>query len=553
MLWGMESTGVTYETERIDHLGIVAGICQQIHLIEVIDESLPTPSGRKVSCGQATQAMVLNALGLSGRALYLMPEYLHNKPVDLLIGGGLEAADFNDDTLGRALDELQQAGVTEMFALVATEAIQVFEVESEYVHLDTSSFSLHGQYESAVAQRAVETVGAVEVRHGYSKAHRPDLKQVVVTLITSQASALPLWLEVLDGNRSDKQSFAETVQTYCRQLEGDTPPWFVMDSAAYSRENLTTWGETGWITRVPETLKEAQHVLTAVATEEMEAAGNGYRIFALGNTYADIHQRWLLVYSQPAYERESRQLDKRVVRAQAAAEKGWRALQQTSFQCQADAQAALTSFNESLTWHQAEGQVVPLQKYAHPGRPAQDAVARIVGWQVKGQLNVKHATIEEKRQWLGRFIVATNVLDEGVLPDATLLNCYKEQSSAVERGFRFLKDPMFFADGLFLKSPARIMALIMIMGLALLIYALAERQLRQQLQAQGETIPDQKGQPTQTPTMRRVAQIFEGIDVLLIRLDDQVVARQVLNLTEVRLQIIRLFGPMVQNCYLVDS
>ena len=48
---------------------------------------------------------------------------------------------------------------------------------------------------------------AVEIRHGYSKEHRPDLKQVVVTLITSQASALPLWLEVLDGNSSDKESF----------------------------------------------------------------------------------------------------------------------------------------------------------------------------------------------------------------------------------------------------------------------------------------------------------------------------------------------------------
>jgi transposase len=399
----------------------------------------------------------------------------------------------------------------------------------------------------------VEAYGALEIRHGYSKEQRPDLKQVVVTLITSQASALPLWLEVLDGNRSDKQSFHDTVQAYCRQLEGDTPPWFVMDSAAYSQENLTAWGETGWITRVPETLKEAKHVLTVATTEEMEAAGHGYRIFPLGNTYADIHQRWLLVYSQQAYMRESRRLDKRVVRAQAAAEKAWRSLGQTTFQCAADAQAALAYFNESLAWHQVEGQVVPLQKYAQPGRPAKDAVARIVGWQVQGQLSVKHATIEESRQWLGRFIVASNVLDETVLPDATLLNCYKEQSSAVERGFRFLKDPMFFADSLFLKSPARIMAMIMIMGLALLIYALAERQLRRQLQAQGETIPDQKGQPTQTPTMRRIAQMFEGIDVLLIRLEGQIVARQVLNLTEVRLQIIRLFGPEVQNCYFVDS
>jgi len=123
----------------------------------------------------------------------------------------------------------------------------------------------------------------------------------------------------------------------------------------------------------------------------------------------------------------------------------------------------------------------------------------------------------------------------------------------VERGFRFLKDPMFFANSLFLKSPARIMAMIMVMGLALLIYALAERQLRQQLAACEETIPDQKGQPTQTPTMHRVAQIFEGIDILTIRFDNQIVSRRVINLSPLKRQIIHLLGPQVENCYLVET
>jgi hypothetical protein len=90
MLWGMEPIAYEYQTERLDHLGIVAGICKQINLISIIDGFLATPSGRKVSCGQATQAMVLNALGLSGRALYLMPEYMKNKPVELLVGEGLQ-------------------------------------------------------------------------------------------------------------------------------------------------------------------------------------------------------------------------------------------------------------------------------------------------------------------------------------------------------------------------------------------------------------------------------------------------------------------------------
>jgi transposase len=548
----METPKLDYTTERIDHLGIVAGICKQINLIQIVDESVIIPTGRKVSCGQAVQAMVLNALGLTGRALYLMPEYMRNKPVDLLIGAGLVADDFNDDTLGRALDEVHQVGVTELFGWIAQEAVAVFEVESGYAHLDTSSFSLHGQYDSEVAQKAVDDDGAVEVRHGYSKEHRPDLKQVVVSLITSQASALPLWLEVLDGNSSDKESFPRTIQAYCRHLQEGKPPWFVMDSAGYSQETITAWHEIGWVSRVPETIGEAKAMLRAVEIETMEDVGDGYRVCPLCNTYGEVRQRWLVVYSHQAYQREAKRLAKRIDRAEEAAEKTWRGLQQTTFQCQADALAAAERLGEELAWHRPQAQATALKKYAKPGRPAKDAVPRIVGWQVKGPLQVKEEVVEEKRRKLGRFLVATNVLDEKELSHESLLSTYKEQGTGVERGFRFLKDPLFFADSLFLKSPARIMAMIMIMGLALLVYALAERQIRRQLAALNQTIPDQKGKPTQTPTMRRVAQIFEGVDILNIRHDNHLVDRQVLNLTDLRRQIIGLLGPEVQYCYLVD-
>lgn len=74
---------VTYSTQSLDHLGIVAGICRQIDLIEHIDACVGI-TGRKVSVGEAVQAMVLNALGFVGRPLYLTPEFFSNKPVDLL-------------------------------------------------------------------------------------------------------------------------------------------------------------------------------------------------------------------------------------------------------------------------------------------------------------------------------------------------------------------------------------------------------------------------------------------------------------------------------------
>ena len=64
------NTEQAYETKRIDHLGIVAGICHEIGLIEAIDQAAGS-SQRKVGCGAAVQAMVLNVLGFTSRALYL--------------------------------------------------------------------------------------------------------------------------------------------------------------------------------------------------------------------------------------------------------------------------------------------------------------------------------------------------------------------------------------------------------------------------------------------------------------------------------------------------
>lgn len=97
------------------------------------------------------------------------------------------------------------------------------------------------------------------------------------------------------------------------------------------------------------------------------------------------------------------------------------------------------------------------------------------------------------------------------------------------------------------------MALVMIMCIALLIYALAERQLRLALEQNNETIPDQKGKPTQQPTLRWVFQTLEGLDVLSVRVDDQAILRQVLNLRQVHLKVLQLLGPHVQKCYLVDT
>jgi transposase len=536
-----------FETQRIDHLGILAGICQEIGLIEAIDQQVGQ-SERKVSCGQAVQAMVLNALGFVSRALYLMPDYLRNKPVDLLIDPVLSAEDFNDDSIGRSLDDLYQQGVTEVFAEVASRALDVYEIEHRFVHLDSGSFHLHGQYETDEPNTE-----AISITHGYSRDHRPDLKQVVVQLITSQRSALPVWLEVLSGNSSDKETFAPSVAAYCQQLGEDEQPYFVMDSAGYTKENLKTLEKVRWSMRVPETLADAKALVKETDRQAMTQLAEGYWGREVPSEYGGIQQRWLVVFSQAGYERELKTLERAQEREREAVEKAWRRVCQPVFNCEADAQQAAIQFNQRWKYHQVTAQVTPITQYIRRGRPAAEDEPQVVGYHLGGEVSKHPSGIDEAQRSLGKFIIATNELDPECLPAGEMLANYTDQGITVERGFRFLKDPLFFADSLFLKKPERIMALIMIMGLALLIYALAERQLRLALEQRHETIPDQKGKATQKPTLRWVFQVFEGLDVLSVWSGNQQVLRQVLNLPPVHLQVLRLFGPQIEKCYLIAT
>jgi transposase len=530
----------SYEIQRIDHLGIVSGVCREIGLIEQIDTSVKS-SGRKVSCGQATQALILNALGFIGRALYLMPDYLLNKPVDLLIGPGLNDEDFNDDTLDRCLDDLYEAGVTEVFYRVSAHALEVYGLRSDFVHLDSSSFHLHGAYDPEEPERE-----AISITYGYSKDHRPDLKQAVVQLITGHKSALPVWLEVLSGNSNDKK----TIQAYCKQMKAEEQPYLVMDSAGYSQETLETAREVRWLMRVPETLAQARKLVLETPQEAMKELEAGYFGREVVCEYAGIPQRWLVVFSEAAHVRELRTLEKAQAKELEVAGKEWRKIGAQAFNCQADAEKALDRFNQKWKYHRGVARALPIAQYSHPGRPSAQDQKEVVGYHLQGSLEVDEAALEEAKRSRGRFIIATNDLDADRLSAQAMLENYKDQGISVERGFRFLKDPLFFAHSLFLKKPERLMALLMVMGLSLLIYSLAERKLRQVLKEMNATVPDQLRRPTQTPTIRWVFQLFEGIDILLVRKDGQVVQRKLVNSRPVQQQVIALLGPQVQKCYL---
>lgn len=92
-----------------------------------------------------------------------------------------------------------------------------------------------------------------------------------------------------------------------------------------------------------------------------------------------------------------------------------------------------------------------------------------------------------------------------------------------------MKDPLFFTSSVFVKTPERVEAIAMIMGLCLLAYNLAQRKLRQELAKFDDGIRNQIKKVTNKPIMRWVFQMFQSVHLVII--DGQ---KQISNLTEER-------------------
>src|SRR5947209_8353662 len=234
------TTTESYMNERLDHLGIVAGVCQGLGLAAWLDAQDPG-NRQQVSVGTATVAMILNGLGFSNRQLYLVPQYFANKPVEHLLGAGIKAEMLNDDCLGRTLDWLYAHDPTKVFAGIASQARQVFGISARQVHVDTTSFSISGAYSSAgeqvqepgkTAEASEAETALIAITYGYSRDHREDLKQWMLALATTHDGDVPLFLQPLDGNSSDKVSLLAAVtaiQAQLREAEGE-PSVYVSDN-----------------------------------------------------------------------------------------------------------------------------------------------------------------------------------------------------------------------------------------------------------------------------------------------------------------------------------
>ena len=531
------------EIQTINHLGIVAGIIDQLEIVDIINKQLGIDEQEIVNSGEIVKAIILNGLGFVSQPLYLFPKFFEDKATEHLLGKGIKPEHLNDYKIGRVMDKLYNYGLSELFMLIALSGAKKNNINLDFSHLDSSSFSVHGQYnqvlssdlESQKKESEIEPI-PINITHGYSRDHRPDLKQFVLDLIVTGDGNIPVFIEAASGNQSDKKAFGQIAKNYKKQLKLETT--IVGDSALYSKDNLELLREIQWLTRVPLSIKEAKNLVNELSASEFSQSEiTGYSLVEKTSNYGGISQRWLVVESEARAQSDLASLSKKILKEQEILEKKVAKLFKKKFENPTEAELTLRQIISKLKYHLiAEIEILENQVKNQKNT-----------YQITGKIEQNSSVIESYTNRAGRFIIATNRLEHESFNSDEMLRKYKEQQN-VERGFAFLKDPLFFADSIFLKSPKRIETMGMLMGLCLMVYSLGQREVRYQLSIAKTAIPNQLGKLTERPTLRWIFQCFQGIHLLIHQ-----GIKQVVNLTEQRLLTLKFFAESIQKYYILSG
>lgn len=564
------SSDVGIKGYRVDHLGIVASTINQLGISEKIDKLIPLKGNSKTTIGQRVSALILNGLGFTNNRLYLFPEYLSNKPVDLLLGSNnLKAELFNDDSLGRCLDKIHKYGTSKLFSELALPIAIEFGIPLNKANLDTTSISLYGQYNdngvkqcdvvelnknksetdlNKIHERNINLNNDAVPAFGHAKNKRSDLKQMTLLMATNGSNGLPLWMESHSGNASDQKTLEEAAQRmkkFCSTLEDIPSLMFVGDSAMYAN-CVKNGDDLSWISRVPEKINLAKDMISKdnINWTELE---NGYKMFVQHVTYGNVEQRWVLIYSQQAYDKEIITLEKNIAQEFDEITKLLKHLKNKEYGCEAEVNNEIKKINKTLKYHIIQYTINEEYKYNGVGRPSKEDTPTKKIYKVSPLVEQNNEAISKAKSQKGKFIIATNQLDASIIADDKLLSTYKEQSGT-ESGFKFIKNNSFEVDSVFLKKPERIDALLMIMVLCLMVYSYSQYFLRKNLEENNETIPSQVNKSTKRPSMKWIYQLLDGVIILNITINNKL-RHIVLNLNDTLRKIIRYFGVFACKIY----
>ena len=227
-----------------------------------------------------------------------------------------------------------------------------------------------------------------------------------------------------------------------------------------------------------------------------------------------------MINSSAHDKRRHKRIDRAVEKERKELEKLARDVRATPFYCRPDAEKEADRLSRLGTYHRVRAEITEIPRFGR-GRPAKDQprVPSRIEYGVTLRIEEDPEKLKGPRMEAGCFVLITNIPEahEEIGPAEGLMRLYKEQIG-IERDFGFLKDPAI-VNAIFLKNPSRIEALGLILVIALLIWRLIERTLRQYVNETGKTLPGWDGKRTDRPTSFMMTTKF--VKVFVCKIDGQ--------------------------------
>jgi transposase len=176
--------------------------------------------------------VLLRSIVVEREPIYRAQETVHGFAGGLLGVAGEDIESLSDDRLGRTLDRLFEADRAALLTEVVLAVAKRFAVQLERLHNDSTAIAFCGHYrEGRASSKSGQRAPAIV--YGYSKDHRPDLKQLLFILTTDADGGVPVQFRTADGNTNDSITHIETWTTL-RSVAGRADFLYVADSNHYA-------------------------------------------------------------------------------------------------------------------------------------------------------------------------------------------------------------------------------------------------------------------------------------------------------------------------------
>jgi len=507
-------------------LPVINAVCEECGLIEVIDDIVEWDEAQtEISPGSLTAGLVMNFL-TEGEPMYRLSDFFENKDPENLFGDDITAEDLYDQRFGWALDKIGAAEPRTVLNSVIAKAVTAEGVDIGVVHADTTSKSVHGEYEQDGQSEGLK------IAKGYSRDGDRQLKQFNIGLGVNHRG-IPVIGNIFDGNGADTTWNKELISEIRQCLPTDESIVYVADSKAVTGENLARASQQNLplISRLPGNYAAVDELIdraweeenwTDVGSVAAREDAVSHDIQTYTQTISGQQMRCVVVRPSTIDGRSEKRIDKDLDATEEQLEDAVEELSTRVFACERDAKQELKTWlkDHQKECFEIEAEVVETEQKKSrdkPGRPPKDWEPYETVYKIAASVHRDAAAITTRKQRESCYVLVTSLEDAEEWPPKRVLTEYKQQIT-VEQSFPVVKDPKR-VGAVYLKNQQRLEALGYVLIMALLVYSLIERRARLALMEADDPMELSGGPSTYRPTGRRVLQRFEN--VLVSRVDGE--------------------------------